>query len=56
MLEYPTQPGYGVNRGPQVQVAKDGYISRSKVRKNEGLFFMGFNFEPDFEFKDSFLK
>lgn len=25
-LEYPTQPGYGANRGP-----KAGYISRSKV-------------------------
>ena len=29
-VEYPTQPGYGVNRGPQA--AKGGYISRSKVR------------------------
>ena len=28
-VEYPTQPGYGVNRGPQA--AKGGYISRSKV-------------------------
>ena len=28
-IEYPTQPGYGVNRGPQA--AKGGYISRSKV-------------------------
>ncbi len=29
-LEYPTQPGYGVNRGPQA--AKGGYISRTKVK------------------------
>jgi len=29
-VEYPTQPGYGVNRGPQA--AKGGYISRTKVR------------------------
>ena len=28
-VEYPTQPGYGVNRGPQA--AKGGYISRTKV-------------------------
>ena len=41
-MEYPTQPGYGVNRGPQVQAAKGGYISRSKVRKNESLFFFCF--------------
>ena len=34
-MEYPTQPGYGVNRGPQQQAAKGGYISRSKVRRNE---------------------
>ena len=33
-MEYPTQPGYGVNRGPQVQAAKGGYISRSKVRES----------------------
>ena len=46
-MEYPTQPGYGVNRGPQVQAAKGGYISRSKVRKNESLLFMDFYFEPD---------
>merc|ERR1719507_1547943 len=32
-MEYPTQPGYGVNRGPQVQAAKGGYISRSKDGK-----------------------
>ena len=30
-VEYPTQPGYGVNRGPQPQTAKGGYISRTKV-------------------------
>merc|ERR1719495_2055357 len=30
-VEYPTQPGYGVNRGPQA--AKGGYISRSKDGK-----------------------
>jgi hypothetical protein len=42
-MEYPTQPGYGVNRGPQVQAAKGGYISRSKVRKNE-CFLCGFLF------------
>ena len=35
-VEYPTQPGYGVNRGPQA--AKGGYISRTKVGyfKNQG--------------------
>lgn len=30
-VEYPTQPGYGVNRGPQA--AKGGYISRTKEGK-----------------------
>ena len=55
-MEYPTQPGYGVNRGPQVQAAKGGYISRSKVRKNESLLFMDFYFEPDFDFNNTFLK
>ena len=36
-VEYPTQPGYGVNRGPQA--AKGGYISRTKVGyfKNQGF-------------------
>ena len=36
-VEYPTQPGYGVNRGPQA--AKGGYISRSKVRWRKNMVF-----------------
>ena len=34
-VEYPTQPGYGVNRGPQA--AKGGYISRTKVSLGEKI-------------------
>ena len=51
-MEYPTQPGYGVNRGPQVQAAKGGYISRSKVRKNESLFILNLILTSN----DTFLK
>ena len=29
-MEYPTQPGYGVNRGPQVKAVKDGLYFQIK--------------------------